>query len=147
MAHSLYHVRTAHYTENAGQLYTSKAIAACNASLQALQPSRVGLCLFENDRMALLEDLMNGDEGLESLDFVGKNRLPGGRAVSSGKSVLAEQFHLHFHARPERVRVLVVPCVNNAAADMLSYASVRLWVLWGLGDLRTLRGGLVWREC
>lgn len=34
--------------------------------------------------------------------------------------------HSHFHARPERLRALVVPCVDDAAADMFAWAEVSL---------------------
>jgi len=36
------------------------------------------------------------------------------------------QADAHFHALPERGRALVVPCVDDAAADMLACASVSL---------------------
>lgn len=57
--------------------HTTQAIAAADTSRQALQPVYVRLGLFEDVGVALLEDFVHGNEGLERLDFVGEDWLPG----------------------------------------------------------------------
>lgn len=53
-----------------------QAITATSAALQAVEPLYVGLRLLENDWVAFLKDLVDGDEGFERLNFVGHDRLP-----------------------------------------------------------------------
>lgn len=68
-----------------GVYHTSDSLAAAHAALQALQPLRVRLRLLEGDGVALLEDLVHGDERLECLHLVGEDGLPEwSAAVSSG---------------------------------------------------------------
>jgi hypothetical protein len=55
---------------------SAHTFAARRAPGQALEPARVRLCLLQSDWMTLLEDFVDCDEGLERLDFVGKNWLP-----------------------------------------------------------------------
>jgi hypothetical protein len=56
---------------------SSHALAGRGAPRQALEPASVRLRLFENDRMALLEDLVDGNERFERLHLVGEDWLPG----------------------------------------------------------------------
>jgi hypothetical protein len=44
----------------------------------------------------------------------------GERAISKCSFYGGIEVNIHLHALPERRRVLVVPCINNAAADMFS---------------------------
>lgn len=55
---------------------SAHTIAAGRAPRQALEPAGVRLCLFQSDWMTFLEDFVDCDEGLERLNFVGKNWLP-----------------------------------------------------------------------
>ena len=56
---------------------SSHALAGRGASRQALEPAGVRLRLFENDGMALLEDIVDGNERFERLHLVGEDWLPG----------------------------------------------------------------------
>jgi hypothetical protein len=76
------------------------------------------LRLLEDDRMALLENLVNGDKSFKRLNFIGKDRLPIIEALAYCTIHISLETNAHFHARPERVRVLVVPSIDDAAADM-----------------------------
>lgn len=55
---------------------TSQALAPCDPPRQAVQPAHMRLRLLQDYGVALLKDLVDGDEGFERLDFVGKNWLP-----------------------------------------------------------------------
>lgn len=48
---------------------------AVQAAVEAVDPAAVGHCLLQGAGVAFLEDLVDGDEGLEGLDFVGEDRL------------------------------------------------------------------------
>jgi hypothetical protein len=62
--------------------------------------------------MALLEDLMDGNERFECLHLVGEDWLPGPWLGPLLDEVT--EIDVHFHALPERGGALVVPCVDNA---------------------------------
>ena len=62
------------------------------------------LGLLKRHRMPLLHDLMYGNQDFKHLHLIRLGRLP-------------------FHARPKRLAGLVVPCVQNTAANM--------FLLWG----------------
>ena len=55
--------------------HTLHAITTCDATRQTFQPADVCLSLFQNDRMSFLQDLVDGNESLEGLDFVGHDGL------------------------------------------------------------------------
>ena len=72
--------------------------------------------------MPLLQNPVDRNQGLERLHLIGKNRLP--------KYVTSQLLHLyagpepndvHFHTSPEGLGGLVVPCIDNSAAHMLSF--------------------------
>jgi hypothetical protein len=102
----------------------SHALAGRRAARQALKPAGVRLCLFESDGMAFLEDLVDGNERLECLDFIGEDWLTVVAVSAMGVSdammeeVCPLELDLHFHALPERGRALVVPCVDDACSHM-----------------------------
>lgn len=50
---------------------SSRASSIHGTARQTLEPAGVGLCLFQNDRVALLEDFVYGNERLEGLNLVG----------------------------------------------------------------------------
>lgn len=75
-------------------LHTSNSFAA-NASHQAIDPIGVLLGLSANDRVAFLENLVDGNKGLERLDLVGQDRLPVG-VIS-----MSAQVHSHFLVSPK----------------------------------------------
>lgn len=54
--------------------HTSNTVTS-NSSHQTIDPIGMLLCLPHDNRMALLENLVDGNESLERLDLVGKNRL------------------------------------------------------------------------
>lgn len=60
-------------------LVDQRAVAthAVGAAAERLNPRTVGDGLLERNRVALLQDLVDGDKGLERLDFVGEDRLAG----------------------------------------------------------------------
>lgn len=55
---------------------------AGHAAVEAINPAAVGHGLLKGTRMALLQHFVDGDEGLESLDLVGHDGLPGFSDVS-----------------------------------------------------------------
>ena len=68
--------RSAAYSMYADQSrHTLHAITTCDATRQAFEPSDVCLSLFQNDGMAFLQNLVDGNESLEGLDFVGHDGL------------------------------------------------------------------------
>jgi len=69
-----------------GRFRTSKTFAA-KTSHQALQPSNMLLCFSDGYLVTFLEDFVNSNEGFESLDFVGDERLPDETKVSIGKQI------------------------------------------------------------
>ena len=108
----------------ANQFHTSDAITA-NSSHQAINPVGVLLRFPHNGVVTFLENLVDRDQGLERLDLVGENGLP---VTSERESAIASpscfrhsnisKQHIHFHARPESCRRLVVPRVHDTAAHM-----------------------------
>lgn len=70
-----------------GRFRTSKTFAG-KTSHQALQPSCVLLCFFDGYWVTFLEYFVNGNEGLESLDFIGDERLPDETKVSIRRQIL-----------------------------------------------------------
>jgi hypothetical protein len=81
------------------------------------------LGLTNDDGMSFLEYLVDGDQGFECLDFVGQDRLPS-KKISRRSTVTGGSEVLHFHACPEGIRGLVVPCVDDAASNMFSLGTV-----------------------
>ena len=73
---------------------------------------------------------MYGNQSFERLDFIGKDGLPVARerCISIDKlrwSVLGKEnghglVDPHFHAGPEGLGRLVVPCVDDACSDMFA---------------------------
>lgn len=66
---------------------------------------------------------MYGDQGFERLYFVGEDRLPAVEKIYLEPNMVAKgtgTVNPHFHARPEGLRGLVVPCVNDACSDMFA---------------------------
>ena len=57
--------------------HTLHAITTCDATRQTFQPADMCLSLFQNDGMAFLQNLVDGNESLERLDFVGHDGLTG----------------------------------------------------------------------
>ncbi|KAL1840656.1 hypothetical protein VTK73DRAFT_3704 [Phialemonium thermophilum] len=57
---------------------------AGHAAVEAVDPAAVGDGLAQGDGVALLEDLVDGDEGLEGLDLVGEDGLAGAEPRISG---------------------------------------------------------------
>lgn len=55
--------------------HTSDSVATDSAH-QTINPSRVLLCLPHDRRVTLLQNLVDRDQGLERLDFVGEDGLP-----------------------------------------------------------------------
>ena len=55
--------------------HTLHAITTCDATRQTFEPADMCLSLFQNDGMAFLQDLVDGNEGLKGLDFVGHDGL------------------------------------------------------------------------
>ena len=98
---------------------TSHAIS-CDPSCQAFQPIDVGLRFLDSHRVAFLKYLVHRDQGFEGLYFVRKYRLPVDASTSGAISRSLWGHNQHFHARPERLRGLVIPCVNDASANMFS---------------------------
>lgn len=75
--------------------------------------------------MSFLKHLVYRDESFEHLDFILQDRL------SIRVTLLAHWPHgamreasSRFHAAPEGLRRLVVPCINDAAPDMFSLLEV-----------------------
>lgn len=73
--------RTVSYTPSASMAqpsctrpHTSQALTT-NTAHQTIDPIGVLLRLADNDRMALLQDLVYRDKRLERLDLIGKDRL------------------------------------------------------------------------
>ena len=58
------------------EVRTSNTVAT-DTSHQAIDPIRVLLCLADNHGVAFLKNLVYRDQGLECLDLVGEDRLPG----------------------------------------------------------------------
>lgn len=52
-----------------------QSISAAGGSLQTVEPLGIGLRLLEDYGVTLLQDFVDGDEGLESLDLVGHDGL------------------------------------------------------------------------
>jgi hypothetical protein len=74
--------------------------------------------------VALLQDFVDGNEGFECLDFVGKNRLA--RLGQWGLCRQAAGETVHFHALPKGGGAFVVPRVDNATANMFPYGRKRI---------------------
>jgi hypothetical protein len=55
---------------------SAHALAGRAAPRQAFEPAGVCLCLLQNDGVTFLENLVNRNEGFESLHLVGENWLP-----------------------------------------------------------------------
>lgn len=72
-----------------GTVTTHAFTSSAHSAVQALDPTPVGHCLFQSAGVALLQDLMNGDEGLECLNFVGEDRLAV-EQVKSTREVMME---------------------------------------------------------
>jgi len=70
-----------------------------------------------------LHDLVNGDECLEGLDLIGQD-------------------WLDLHGGPEGCRALVIPCVYDTTADVLSFWSSLFWTCRLFDDHGQLRLGL-----
>lgn len=79
---------------------SSHALAR-HAAIQAVNPPPVCHCLPQRDRVALLKNFVNCDQGFEGLHLVGEDRLD-------------------LEPSPEGLGGLVVPCVNDAAPNMLA---------------------------
>jgi hypothetical protein len=92
--------------------------------------------------MAFLEDLMNRDESFEGLDLVGEDGLAigGTRPDQQGFDLvlIVRRWNLHLHPSPEGLAGLVVPCVDDATADMFSFGSC----FFGTGGLLDVDGQL-----
>lgn len=58
-----------------GTVTTHAFTSSAHAAVQALDPTPVGHGLLESAGVSLLQDLVDGDEGLERLNFVGEDRL------------------------------------------------------------------------
>ena len=105
---------------------TSETLAR-HASCQAFQPIDICLRISDGNRVAFLNDLVDCNKGFECLNFIGEYWLPMQfeRAVSIGLVpaveivIELEVLNVHFHARPEGLGGLMVPCVDDACSDML----------------------------
>jgi hypothetical protein len=68
--------------------------------------------------MPFLQDLMDSNESLECLDFVGENWLSVYMTRLFRVRHNSLQHYLHFHASPERLGGLMVPRVHDTCSDM-----------------------------
>ena len=66
----------------AAKCHTSNTVSS-NTAHQAINPIGMLLRLAHNNGVAFLQNLVNGNKGLERLDLVGKNRLPTMRRYKS----------------------------------------------------------------
>lgn len=66
----------------AAKCHTSNTVSS-NAAHQAINPIGMLLRLAHNNRVTFLQNLVNGNQGLERLDLVGKDRLPTMRKYKS----------------------------------------------------------------
>jgi hypothetical protein len=62
---------------------TSDALPTDHAPPQAFQPSDIALSFFQDDGVAFLENLMDCNQSLECLDFVGEDGLAWNVSTSS----------------------------------------------------------------
>lgn len=129
---SIEHVRLAKVSRKS---HTSHSFTT-DASHQTINPIGVLLSLSDHDRVSFLENFVDGLEGLERLDFVGKNGLPVIMiyivsltiSCNSNSSKGIPQAHIHLHARPEGCRRFVVPRVHDTTAHMLPCTDQRVSV-------------------
>jgi hypothetical protein len=56
---------------------TLHAITTCDTTRQTFEPANVCLSLFQNDRVPLLQDLVDSNESFEGLNFIGHDGLTG----------------------------------------------------------------------
>jgi hypothetical protein len=96
---------------------TSDAVP-CRSSHHAIEPADMALCLPDDNRMTFLEEFVDGDQGLEGLDFIGEDGLPAGKSTDGVGLEGIEG--IHFHAGPKGVGGFMVPCVDDAAPNMLA---------------------------
>lgn len=129
--------------------HTSNTVAA-NSSHQAINPVGMLLCLADNHGVALLENLVYRDQGLERLDLVGKDGLPVNKEDMSANSEVTTRFYacwvlenIHFHASPESRRRLVVPRIDDAAPHMFPYRRGGWLVRFGRGKDKAASIGLM----
>lgn len=73
-----------------------------DTSCDRLDPVDILLRLPHGHWMTFLQDLVDGYEGFEGLDFIGEDRLD-------------------LEAGPERLRGLVIPGVDDTASDVLTF--------------------------
>lgn len=125
---------------------------AGDAPRQRLDPSDVCLGFLEGDGVAFLENLVDGDEGLEGLDFISHDGLPGDPVLAACPAVGTRRRCcarcLTLSCRPRRTGTSGDPMCTQCSCAHVSLSIRQFHRLFGLPGLRWLRrtfwGCLVW---